>query len=116
MKSIIFLSALLATVKATPIRRGDDDWISPQMATFVKPLVLPTFLTPITTYVNETTNEIFDFYQMTISPLTQEIYAGKNTNLQGYNGEVPGPVIKTTTGRRSVVRFINQVPNPASIQ
>lgn len=70
----------------------------------------------MTTYTNATTGEVFDFYQMTIDAFTQQVYPGlQPADLQGYNGQVPGPLIKTTVGRRSVVRFINNVAKPASI-
>ncbi|KAF8469533.1 Cupredoxin [Kalaharituber pfeilii] len=81
-----------------------------------KPLFIPPLLQPLTTYTNTTSGEIFDFYEIKIQALTQQIYAGKQaTNLIGYNGQVPGPTIKTTIGRRSVVRFINEEARPASI-
>lgn len=80
-----------------------------------KPLTIPPNLTPLTTYTH-TNGEIFDFYEITIKDTTQQVYPNlQATKLQGYNGLVPGPVIRTTVGRRSVVRFINKVTNPASI-
>lgn len=79
-------------------------------------MVLPKELLPLTTYTNETTGEVFDFYQITIDDFTAKVYPDlEATELQGYNGQIPGPLIRTTVGRRSVVRFINNVAKPASI-
>lgn len=78
---------------------------------------LPEVLKPLTSYTNPITNEIFDFYQVTISHVEKSIYPGWNpTKMEGYNGQIPGPQFRTTVGRRSVVRFINQVDQPASVQ
>ncbi|KAI5786409.1 Cupredoxin [Peziza echinospora] len=100
-------------------RGVDDDWESPVYNNlFGKPLVIPNVLAPLITYTNTSTGEIFDFYEIKIQALTQQIYTGSGkqaTNLVGYNGQVPGPTIKTTTGRRSVVRFVNQGTLPASV-
>ncbi|KAH0608854.1 uncharacterized protein H6S33_001082 [Morchella sextelata] len=123
LRNIALLAALFAsTLSAHPLeavkeKRGDDDWVSPVYTRiFQDPLVIPTQLQPMTTYTNATTGEVFDFYQMTIDNFQKQVYPGlQPADLQGYNGQVPGPLIKTTVGRRSVVRFINNVAKPASI-
>ncbi|RPB00847.1 Cupredoxin [Choiromyces venosus 120613-1] len=51
-----------------------------------------------------------------IENLSQQVYPNlQATNLQGYNAQVPGPLIRATTGRKFVVRSINHVTSPASI-
>ncbi|KAF8456293.1 Cupredoxin [Terfezia claveryi] len=62
------------------------------------------------------TGEVFDYYEITTRPLTQQIYPNlQATNFIGYNGLVPGPTIRTTIGKRSVVRFINRGTRPLSV-
>ncbi|KAI5776508.1 Cupredoxin [Geopyxis carbonaria] len=100
------------------IKRGDDDWLSPVYTPiFQKPLVLPKLIQPLTSYTNETTGETFDFYEIKIQDFTTQVYPNlPATAVQGYNAQIPGPLFRVTAGGpRSVVRFINQVANPASI-
>lgn len=51
-----------------------------------------------------------DFYEVTIKPTSKKIFDDipGETDLLGYNGQVPGPTIKVTKGTETVVRFVNE--------
>src|SRR3954453_9444482 len=51
-----------------------------------------------------------DYFVLRQQAFVGQILPGVNTPLFGYNGSVPGPTIKATKGRRTVVRQINQLP------
>jgi FtsP/CotA-like multicopper oxidase with cupredoxin domain len=46
---------------------------------------------------------------------TKEILPGKLTTIWGYNGMYPGPTIKARTGRRTVVRQLNNLQESMSV-
>src|SRR4051812_25196117 len=50
------------------------------------------------------------YYVVRQQAFVGEILPGVQTPLFGYNGTVPGPTIKATKGRRTVVRQINDLP------
>lgn len=50
-----------------------------------------------------------DYYEMKVKKAKQDIIPGFKTEIWGYNGISPGPVIRQTAGRRSQIRFINQL-------
>lgn len=80
---------------------------SPQIPRFVKSLPIPKVLSP--EYSDETT----DYYKITLQKNRVEILPNTTTEIWGYNGLFPGPIIRQrggnpkTEGRQSVVRFIN---------
>ena len=82
---------------------------SPQIGRFQLPFRQPPTLKPVRS--DETT----DYYEITMAKSQVEILPGLLTEIWGYNGITPGPVIRQRGGRRaeggrqSVVRFINQL-------
>jgi FtsP/CotA-like multicopper oxidase with cupredoxin domain len=50
-----------------------------------------------------------DYYEIVIEKAKQEILPGFQTEIWGYNGIAPGPLIRQQQGRRSIVRFINKL-------
>jgi FtsP/CotA-like multicopper oxidase with cupredoxin domain len=71
---------------------------------YTVPFAVPPVLAPART--DATT----DYYRVVQQPFLGEILPGVRTPLWGYNGLVPGPTIKATRGRRTVVRQINALP------
>jgi spore coat protein A, manganese oxidase len=63
----------------------------------------PPLLKPV--YSDATT----DYYEMTIAKTKQKLVAGLETEIWGYNGITPGPLIRQQLNRKSVVRFINHL-------
>ncbi|MGK7954398.1 MAG: multicopper oxidase family protein [Crocosphaera sp.] len=66
---------------------------------------VPPTLTP--SFQDETT----DYYQLITQKAKVEFFPGLKTEIWGYNGISPGPLIRQKAGRRSVVRVINQLGN-----
>ena len=56
----------------------------------------------------------YDYYDLSIRPVQAEIIPGLKTPMFGYDGQVPGPTIVARTGRKSVVRWTNELPDPAA--
>jgi FtsP/CotA-like multicopper oxidase with cupredoxin domain len=87
---------------------------SPQIDRFEQPFRIPPVLKPVRS--DATT----DYYEITIQKAEVEILPGLTTAIWGYNGMMPGPVIRqrggkrSEGGRQSVVRFINQVGKDAN--
>ncbi len=71
---------------------------------YTVPFRTPPVLSPVR--VDATT----DYYRIEQRPFVGEILPGVQTPLWGYDGHVPGPTIKTTRDRRTVVRQVNQLP------
>ena len=53
-----------------------------------------------------------DYYEITMKQAQVEIQPGLKTTIWGYNGQFPGPTIKARLGRQTVVRQINNLPEP----
>jgi FtsP/CotA-like multicopper oxidase with cupredoxin domain len=70
---------------------------------FQLPLKIPPVLQPVRS--DPTT----DYYQIAIQKAKLEIIPGFETEIWGYNGISPAPTIRQKEGRKSVVRFINQL-------
>jgi spore coat protein A, manganese oxidase len=51
-----------------------------------------------------------DHFEMTMKAGFANMVPGLRTRVFGYEGQVPGPIIKVGRGRRSVVRFRNHLP------
>ena len=64
---------------------------------------VPPTLPPI--FQDETT----DYYQLITQKATVEFFPGIKTEIWGYDGISPGPLIRQKAGRRSVVRVINKL-------
>ena len=51
-------------------------------------------------YVNSTTGDVIDFYEIEIKPFEQQVYPGlQKARLVGYDGISPGPTFKIEKGR-----------------
>ncbi len=72
-------------------------------ARFQVPFTIPPVLNPVR---SDTTT---DYYQVSMRKANVEILPGKQTEVWGYNGISPGPTIANRRGRRTVVRFINDL-------
>ncbi|GAB3733512.1 multicopper oxidase family protein [Amycolatopsis oliviviridis] len=81
----------------------------PMPAPFSMPLSLPPDLMPV--HRTSTT----DFYEVEISETEHEILPGTRTRLLTYNGSFPGPTIRATRGRETVIRHTNRMGKPATV-
>jgi spore coat protein A, manganese oxidase len=50
-----------------------------------------------------------DYYEIAIAKAQQNILAGVTTNIWGYNGITPGPTIRQSLNRKSVLRVVNHL-------
>ena len=82
---------------------------SPQPTPFEIDLPIPNTLTP--NFTDETT----DYYEIGIRKAQREILPGLMTEIWGYNGLSPDPIIKQRQNRESLVRFINELDTPTTI-
>jgi spore coat protein A len=71
---------------------------------YTQPFRKPPVLAPAST---DTTT---DYYVIRQQAFVGQILPGVDTPLFGYNKLVPGPTIKATRGRKTVVRQINELP------
>ncbi|MGW4800269.1 multicopper oxidase family protein, partial [Nonomuraea sp. NPDC004297] len=53
-----------------------------------------------------------DFYELTERAAEAELLPGLRTPIWGYGGTFPGPTIRARSGRRTVVKLINQLGEP----
>ncbi|MDJ0737840.1 MAG: multicopper oxidase family protein [Nostocaceae cyanobacterium] len=87
--------------------------LSPQIPRFQLPFQVPPVLPPVRS--DQTT----DYYEMTIKKDLWEILPGLKTEIWGYEGMFPGPIIRqrggkrSEGGRQSVVRIINKLGEDA---
>ncbi len=90
--------------------RGAESGVAPRMPEsrlpkpFTRPLTVPPVLTPTVATPNT------DYHVIRMMPTTAELVPGYRTQLWSYNGSVPGPTIVAQRGRKTVARFINQLP------
>ncbi|MFN0028517.1 MAG: multicopper oxidase family protein [Acidimicrobiales bacterium] len=68
---------------------------------FQRPPVAAKFRTDATT----------DYYKIPMVPFLADIIPGYQTPMYGYDGSFPGPTIKTTKGRKTAIRFGNELPS-----
>lgn len=96
---------------------GDDKWLSPVYKNFYEfPVPVPPVKKPKASYTNPKTGGIINYYEITISPLQQQVYPGLGkANLVGYDGISPGPTFMMEKGEEAVVRFINKASIPNSV-
>lgn len=83
--------------------------LSPQIKPFELSFRIPPFLQPVRS--DNTT----DYYEITMQRARVEILPGLGTEIWGYNGITPGPIIKQPRNRQSLVRFINKLPESTVI-
>jgi hypothetical protein len=68
------------------------------------------------TYRNKRTGKVVDFYEIRIKSFKKNIFKGLgDANFVRYDGMVPGPTFRVPKGRETVIRFINEQQNAASI-
>jgi len=79
-----------------------------QAPLFQRPLPLPAEARPART--DATT----DYYELTMRPAQVEILPGYRATVWGFDGQVPGPTIRATRGRRVVVRQTNGLAVPTA--
>lgn len=113
------LTALAGSSVLLPIgllRRGaaseviSDATGSPKTPPFQIPLPIMPVLSPVRR--DATT----DYYEITQKPAQVEILPGLKTTIWGYNGQFPGPTIKSRVGRQTVVTQFNHLPtDPFSV-
>ncbi|MFB9631488.1 multicopper oxidase family protein [Nonomuraea helvata] len=53
-----------------------------------------------------------DFYELTERAAEVEVLPGLRTRVWGYGGTFPGPTIQARSGRRTVVKLVNQLSEP----
>ncbi|MDP4503802.1 multicopper oxidase family protein [Nonomuraea turcica] len=53
-----------------------------------------------------------DFYELTEQAADVEVLPGLRTQIWGYGGKFPGPTIEARSGRKTVVKLINQLGAP----
>ncbi len=71
-------------------------------------LPVPPILEPVRSDAN------VDYYEMTQKVGKADILPGLKTEVWGYDGIFPGPTIENRSGRKTVVRQINELPVPVS--
>jgi len=82
--------------------------ISPSVEPFEVPLPAPSVLKPV--HTDSTT----DHYEVTQKARTLEILPGMKTEVWGYDGLFPGPTVEARSGRKVVIRQMNELPVPVS--
>jgi spore coat protein A, manganese oxidase len=55
---------------------------------------------------------VSDCYEMAVRPASGSILPGLTTEIWGYNGTFPGPVIEARRGRKTSLRLRNELPVP----
>lgn len=56
-----------------------------------------------------------EYYLLTARAGQASILPGLATPVWGFNGQYPGPTLRAKSGRRTVVRHINQLPEPIAV-
>ncbi|BAY42928.1 type 3 multicopper oxidase [Scytonema sp. HK-05] len=79
----------------------------------VEPFTLPFRTPPVLNPVRS--DSTTDYYQITMRKAQVEILPGRTSEIWGYNGIFPGPIIKQSRGRSSIVRFINNLDVNTSV-
>ncbi|SBT14554.1 multicopper oxidase family protein [Vibrio celticus] len=54
-------------------------------------------------------------YDLTAEPSTAEIVTGFETNILGFNGQIPAPTIRCRQGEKVTIRFTNKLSEPTTI-
>ncbi|WP_336028519.1 multicopper oxidase family protein [Geodermatophilus sp. FMUSA9-8] len=73
-----------------------------------RPYTVPFAVPPVLRAVRS--DATTDYYRVVQRPFVGQILPGVQTPLWGYEGMVPGPTIKATRGRRTIVRQVNALP------
>ncbi|MCT2588444.1 multicopper oxidase domain-containing protein [Streptomyces sp. N2-109] len=97
-------------VMPSPGSASEASDIDPNTVTkFICPMPLPRVLQP------ESSTYTTDYYTIRMKEARKEVLPGRWTTLRTFDGDFPGPVIKAQTGRRVVVRQINDLSVVTSI-
>ncbi|MEZ8803504.1 multicopper oxidase family protein [Vibrio splendidus] len=54
-------------------------------------------------------------YDLTAEPSTAELVTGFETNILGFNGQIPAPTIRCRQGEKVTIRFTNKLSEPTTI-
>jgi FtsP/CotA-like multicopper oxidase with cupredoxin domain len=54
-------------------------------------------------------------YDLTAEPATAELVPGFQTNVLGFNGQIPAPTIRCRQGQEVTIRFTNKLSEPTTI-
>ncbi len=54
-------------------------------------------------------------YDLTAQPTTAELVPGYQTEVLGFNGQIPAPTIRCKQGQKVVIRFTNKLDEPTTI-
>ena len=76
---------------------------------FTQPLTVPPVLEPVSSTATG------DVYAITQQIAHREILPGVRTQIWGYDGELPGPTLRTQRGRTVTVHHRNELPVPAVV-
>ncbi|KEF40645.1 MAG: bilirubin oxidase [Cyanobium sp. CACIAM 14] len=82
---------------------------SPQIPRFQRPFE------PLEVRLGQDLGGGLDGYRITMRPATVEIIPGISTPVWTYDGLLPGPCIRQTKGRGSVVRFVNLLQDSSGL-
>jgi spore coat protein A len=108
--------------------RGSDGWTSPRVTPFQNQLLPSAPLSPIADDKTALLNDIYsqavaekrgapkpgeaDYYEITAArAITSGILPGYQTEIWGYNGQMPGPTFGARLGRPVVLRVHNTIGN-----
>ena len=83
--------------------------VSPKTPRFQVPLPIMPVLRPV--HSDATT----DYYAIRQQKAQVEILPGLSTTIWGYNGQFPGPTIKSRVGRQTHITQINNLPEPVVV-
>ncbi len=75
-------------------------------APFTTPFWMPPLAVPLRS--DEVTGT--DYYRLSMEPTVVEIVPGLPTVMWGYGGRVPGPTFRVRQNRKTVVRYVNNLP------
>lgn len=95
--------SVLAQEYCTTIEITPKEW-----GPFQEALPIPTTLTPVCSWEGEMGDKPTDFFEITMQKCQCSI-GGELVEIWGYNGLIPGPIIRQRKGRQSVIRFVNNL-------
>ena len=74
-----------------------------------------TFALPACTLNAVTRTENGYVYDLSAEPATAELVAGYETDVLGFNGQIPAPTIRCRQGEKVTIRFTNKLNEPTTI-
>jgi len=100
--------AALALPSGVVASRAASTASSDPLTTLPEPFQVPLSVPPVLKRGGRGRNA--DYYRVVMRKAEAEIIPGLSTRIWGYNGLFPGPTIQARSGRASVVRFSNKLP------